>query len=204
MAGLDPRAAVELAEQVADVHVYGPLADEEVLGDLAVGPADGDVAQDLELAAGQLDAVGGRGGAAAEPLGDRLAQRRHLFGGRGGERAGAELGGAAVGVAEPLQRLLALSGGGEGDAGPQFDLRPLVRGRQVAVQLDRAGEVSAAPAASPSSRASSPTAWASAATASSWPPSEAICPSAAAQSWASLRRPCWANQLAAQRIPQTA
>src|SRR6185503_13645740 len=66
---------------------------------------------------------------------------RHLFGRGGGERAGAELGGAAVGVAEPLQRLLALAGGGEGDPGPQFDLRPLVRGRHVAVQLDRAGEV---------------------------------------------------------------
>ena len=79
VARLDPRAAVELAEQVADVHVDGALADEELLGDLAVGAADGDVAQDLELAAGQLDAVGRRGGAAAEPLGDRLAHLGDLF-----------------------------------------------------------------------------------------------------------------------------
>ena len=209
MAGLDAGAAVELAEQVADVHVDGPLADEQLLGDLAVGAADGDVAQDLKLAAGQLDAVlGGGGGAAAEPLGDRLAEGGDFLRRLGGERPRSQLGRSAVGVAEPLQSLLALAGGGEVDAGAQFHLRPLVRDRQVAVQLDCAREAVAPPAGPPlrrpTSRASSPTACASAATASSWPPSVAIWPSAAAHCWASLRRPWRANQLAAQRTPQTA
>src|SRR6201986_5580119 len=52
MACLDPRAAVELGEQAAGGHVDGALADEQLLGDLAVGTADRDVAQHLELAPG--------------------------------------------------------------------------------------------------------------------------------------------------------
>ena len=127
MAGLDARAAVELAEQVADVHVDGALADEELLGDLAVGAADGYVAQDLELAPGQLDAVGRRRRRGCRAAARPTRRARDLFRRLGGERARTELGRAAVGVAEPLERLLALVGGGEGDPGAQFDLRPLVR-----------------------------------------------------------------------------
>src|SRR3954454_9923560 len=70
---LNARTTVELAEQVAHVHVDRARADEELLGDLAVGAADRDVAQHLELAPGQLALIRRGRRPAAEPLRHRLA-----------------------------------------------------------------------------------------------------------------------------------
>ena len=98
-------------------------------------------AQDLELAAGQLDAVRFRRRAAAEALGDRLAECGHLARRRRGKRPRAELAGGPVSVAQPLQRLFALAGRGQHDPGAEFDLRPLEGDRERAVQLDRPREV---------------------------------------------------------------
>ena len=79
--------------------------------------------------------------AAPEPAHDRLAERRHLARRLGGERPGAELARRAVGVAEALERRLALAGGGEGDPGAQLDLGALEREVEAAVQLDRVREL---------------------------------------------------------------
>ena len=190
VAGLDPGAAVELAEQVADVHVDGALADEQLLGDLAVGAADGDVAQDLELAPGQLDVLGRRRRrgcrAAARPT--RRARRppsrprRRAAAPPAWRRSGRRRR-AAPGPPRALRRR-------RGRPRPAVRPGPARAGSPgCGGARPRARGCSAAASASPSSRASSPTAWARAATASSWPPSAAICPSAEAQSCASVAAP---------------
>jgi hypothetical protein len=48
--GLDSGTAIQLAEDVAHVHVHRAGAEEEPLGDLAVGPPYGHEAYDLESA----------------------------------------------------------------------------------------------------------------------------------------------------------
>ena len=108
--GLGARGHAELAQDVRHVDARGVLADEQLVGDLAVGPAQGDQGQHLALALRQAEGIGGRRGAGAcrggrgevdpGPLGqrlDRLAQgscaqvRRRRVGrpqGRRGRRAG--------------------------------------------------------------------------------------------------------------------
>src|SRR5262249_48679825 len=64
-----PRPDAELDEDVGDVELGGAHADEERLGDFAVGLPGDEEAQDLDLAQGQgAGGEGGRGGG-----GDRLA-----------------------------------------------------------------------------------------------------------------------------------
>jgi len=46
------RAAAELGQDVAHVHVHGASAQEEIKGDLPVRPADGYEPHNLELASG--------------------------------------------------------------------------------------------------------------------------------------------------------
>ena len=132
--GLHARLAVELAQDVADVHVDRARAEEELLGDVAVRAPDGDQPHDLELAAGQP-------ALAARAAAHRLAERGDLVRRLGGQRAGAELARAAVGAAQALERRLAVAGGGEHDAGAQLDLRALERDVEAAVDLDRAREL---------------------------------------------------------------
>jgi hypothetical protein len=48
--GLDPVAGVELGQDVGDVDAGGLDANHQLLGDLAVGVAAGDKAEDLGLA----------------------------------------------------------------------------------------------------------------------------------------------------------
>ena len=47
--GLGPVGCVNLVEDVAHVGAHGPGADEQLLGYLSVGLADGDQAQNLSL-----------------------------------------------------------------------------------------------------------------------------------------------------------
>ena len=72
---------------------------------------------------------------------DGLAERGDLARHLGGERPRAELAGRAVGVAEALERELALARGGQRDPGAVLDLRALERHVQPAVELDRAREL---------------------------------------------------------------
>ena len=86
---------------------------------------------------------------------------------------------AAVGLLEPLQRRLALAGGGERDAGAERDLRALERASRGRLQLQRARElVRRRRPRRPRASAVSPSACASAASASGWPPAAAIAESA--------------------------
>ena len=80
-------------------------------------------------------------GAHPELRGDGLAELGHRLRGGGRQRPGAELARAAVGVAQPLQRELALAGGGQRDAGAQLDLGALERRVELPVQLERAREL---------------------------------------------------------------
>ena len=123
------------------MHVDRAVAEEQLLGDLAVRPPDGDEAQDLELAPGQPPPRRAGRGALAESLGDRLAQCRDLAGRLGGQRAGAELARRAVGVAEAVEAPLALARRGEGDPGAELDLGALEGDLQLAVEVDRAAEL---------------------------------------------------------------
>src|ERR671922_2212094 len=52
--GFDPPADPELAQDVRDVDARGALADEQLVGDLAVRPATGEQSQDLQLAGREL------------------------------------------------------------------------------------------------------------------------------------------------------
>jgi hypothetical protein len=75
LGGVDAVGGVELAEDVRDVDAHRLLADEELVGDLAVGSSEGELGEDLDLARGEPEVVG-----------DRLSRR---VGGRvagGGER----------------------------------------------------------------------------------------------------------------------
>ena len=123
------------------MHVDRPRAEEEVAGDLAVRAADGDEADDLALPPRQAAAVGVRLGPHAQPRDDGLAERGELVGRRRGERSRAELARDPVGVAEALDRELALPGRGERGAGAQLDVGALVGEVEAAVQLDGAGEL---------------------------------------------------------------
>jgi hypothetical protein len=78
-----------------------------------------------------------------------------------------------VRLLQPQHRGAAVAGGGVRDAGAQRDPAALVRDLQAAVELERAGELRGR-RGSPSASASSPTAWASAASASPWPLRAAI------------------------------
>ena len=64
-----PRRHVELRVQVAHVPVDGPLADPELVGDVAIGPPAGEMVQHLELA--RTETVAGAAGAAVQ-----ICQRR--------------------------------------------------------------------------------------------------------------------------------
>lgn len=75
--GLGSRAATELGEHVADVHVDGPRAEEELARDLAVRSTHRDEAQDLELSSCQAAALQVAGRPAAETLIDAFAGVRH-------------------------------------------------------------------------------------------------------------------------------
>ena len=140
--GLDARAAVELAQDVADVHVDGARAEEELLrrsrgwcarrrrrrttsSSRRVRPAPSASAAARLPSRWATDSPSSATSRAASAASGRAPSLRAR----------------AVGVAEPLQRHLALAGRGEGDAGPQLDLRSLVGDVQVAVQLDRAREL---------------------------------------------------------------
>ncbi len=59
--GLDPGAGVELGQDPGDVDGDRLLADVELAGDLAVGGAARHQPQDVELAGGKADPLGGRG-----------------------------------------------------------------------------------------------------------------------------------------------
>ena len=60
--GLDAVAQLEFLQDVRDVGLDGPLADEELVGDLGVGQAAGEKFEDLELARGSsCSAAGGVG-----------------------------------------------------------------------------------------------------------------------------------------------
>ena len=78
---LRSRAATELGEHVAHVHVDRARAEEELVGDLAVRASDRDQAQDLELSACQAALLQVAGGPAAEALVDPLACRLEIGGG---------------------------------------------------------------------------------------------------------------------------
>ena len=67
--GLGAAGGAELAEDVGDVHRDGLRADEQLLADLAVGPALGDQGEDLGLARGQRvrRTVGAGGGRPERP-----------------------------------------------------------------------------------------------------------------------------------------
>ena len=131
---------LELAQDVAHVHVHRARAEEQVVRDLAVRAADGDEPHDLALAARRPPPSAS---ASARPTEPRRPTRRarHLARRLGGQRARAELARGAVGVAQALERELALARGGQRDARAQLDLRALERHVEVAVQLDRAGEL---------------------------------------------------------------
>src|SRR5262245_47519101 len=70
--GLAPAGHAELGEDAGDVHADGLGADEQALADLLVGPPVSQVAQHLDLPAGQTQALEvaallGRAGLAGEP-----------------------------------------------------------------------------------------------------------------------------------------
>jgi hypothetical protein len=88
---LHARAAVQLAQDVAHVHVDGAPAEEEVLRDLAVGAPDGEQSHDFELSPRQSRAVGVRGRAHAESAAHRLAEDGYFARRFGRELARAEL-----------------------------------------------------------------------------------------------------------------
>src|SRR5262249_18800108 len=116
-------------------------AEEELAGDLPVRPPDRDQARDLELAPREAVAGVGGGGAAAEPLLERLAEAVELRGGALGQRPGAEP------TRDPLRLLEAQAGGFAvagrrvGDAGAQRDPPALVGDLQPAVELERARQL---------------------------------------------------------------
>ena len=120
---------------------------------------------------------------------DGLAEDLQLLGGAAGERAGAELPRRPVGVVEQIDRGLTLAGGRERHRGPDLGLRSLVWGRGIARSSSAWANCRAAPSASPWSKASSPRACASAATASVLPVAAATFASASAHAPASTSRP---------------
>src|SRR5574337_1962227 len=65
--GLDPPTDAELAEDVADVDAYRPLADEEPPGDVPVRAALHDEAQHLDLPRAEVERIAGH---------DRSEERR--------------------------------------------------------------------------------------------------------------------------------
>ncbi len=110
--GLDPAPDVELAQDPRDVDARGLGAHVQLGADLAVGAADGDEAQDLALARGQVEAVlGARVLGAAEldaaAAGQRLdlLQQRPGAEARGRGRGGAERFGGRVALPERECRL---------------------------------------------------------------------------------------------------
>jgi hypothetical protein len=64
---LGPRAAVELGQHVAHVHVDRPRAEKELSSDLPVRSPDCDEPEDFELAPRQAGPVQVAGSPAAEP-----------------------------------------------------------------------------------------------------------------------------------------
>ena len=142
---------------------------------------------------------------AAEPLRDRLAERGDLARRLGGQRPGAELARGPVGVAEALERRLALAGGGQRDAGAQLDLRALERDVEVAVQLDRARELlGGRVGVALEQRDLADRVGERGERVAGGRSSEAIRVSASAQACAPARSPRRAKNAAAQRSPQTA
>src|SRR5215207_11376864 len=73
---LHARAAVELAQDVAHMHVDGAWAEEQIAGDLAVRAPHRDEAYHLELPARQPGRLVARAGAASQPAGHRAAVAR--------------------------------------------------------------------------------------------------------------------------------
>jgi hypothetical protein len=86
MCGFHPGAATQLGQSVADVHLDGPWAQEELPGDLAIAAPLVDEAEYLELVAGEDGAVQQSGDLTTEPRFRPFAERAQPFEGALGER----------------------------------------------------------------------------------------------------------------------
>jgi hypothetical protein len=143
--GLAAGTDVELGQDGGDVVVDGAHGDHQLVGDLGVGAAVGEEAEDFELAVGEAGRVGaGAGAGAAGEVGDpQLAQVAADQVGRG---RGAE----AVERRERLQQLLPPARGGQLQGvlvgGAE---RPPQRGRARPVALDAEANSGGQPAGAP-------------------------------------------------------
>jgi hypothetical protein len=131
------RAAVELAQEVADVHVDRARAHEQLAGDLPVRAAHGQQSHDVKLPAGQAFARELLGLPAAEPAVGLLAELGQARGEAADGRLGLEPASGAVGTDEPLHRLLAAAGGDQRGGGTALGLEPLERRADPLQELDR-------------------------------------------------------------------
>jgi hypothetical protein len=113
------------------------VAEEEVTRDLAVRPADRDEPEDLELAPRQPAVLELAGGPSSQPSIGRLAERLELGRRLKPEGACLELPEGPVRVEEPVDSRLSFTGGGEGHAGSDLNLRALEGRVDVAQKLER-------------------------------------------------------------------
>jgi hypothetical protein len=91
------------------VHVDGPDAEHQLGGDLAVGVAGGDQADDLHLAAGELRLCELGGLPPAQPAVDALAELGQVRGQPLDRGAHAQATSQVIGGQQPLRRSLAVA-----------------------------------------------------------------------------------------------
>ena len=125
--GVCPRAAAQLGEDVAHVHVHGARAQEEIHRDFPIRPADGYESDDLELASGKPAVLELTGCVSAVALIDAFPELCEFRLSAARERPRAELARCPVRVGQPLDCRLALAGRSESDARAKLRLRTIVR-----------------------------------------------------------------------------
>ena len=202
---LHARAAAELAQDVAHVHVDRAAAEEQRLRDLAGSCARRrPSARPRARAATTLRRRRPRP-RAPEPAGDRLAQGRDLARRLGRQRARAELAGRAVGDRRAARARLALARSPPARR-PRAARSARARRACRARDAGRSARAvcSAAVSASPSSSAVSAIAQPSAASASGWPVCDATRLSASAHACAPDVSPHPAKYVAPQRSAASA
>jgi hypothetical protein len=117
------------------VHVDGARAEEQLVGDLAVGAPDRNQAQDLDLTSRQSGMLKLARGPSTESTLDLLAEVGELLSRLPCKGAGTKPTGGAVGRGQTFDRQPALPCGRERDGGSQFGLGPLVRHADVAEEV---------------------------------------------------------------------
>src|SRR5262249_2544463 len=107
--GVRARAAAELREDVAHVHVHGSRTEKQIRSDLAVRAPNGDEADDLELPPRESAVVVVSGSALRATAVDGFTELHELPARTSGEWASAELPRRSVRVRQSLDRRFTLT-----------------------------------------------------------------------------------------------